>query len=145
MVQIYSITAYVLPLATALPYCKKCHSKFVNICFKLIHFESSREHAWHICHWTQRSKQECTRWNVSPSILIIDIMLIVLSIKLYYNCHINLTLTKITKQRPMNHENEVKVRWTMPGRHVQLTMLLYNIYSWPITYSLRKIDQNTKT
>ena len=67
-------------------------------------------------------RQECTRWNVSPSLLIIDIMLIVLSIKHYYNCHIN----KIVKQRPMNHENEVKVRWTMPGRHVQLTMLPYN-------------------
>ena len=72
-------------------------------------------------------------------------MLIALSIKLDYNCHINLTLTKIAKQRPMNLENEVKVRWTMPGRHVQLTKLPYNKYSWPITYSLRKIDQNTKT
>ena len=30
--------------------------------------------------------------------------------KLYYNCHINLTLTNITKQRPINLENEVKVR-----------------------------------
>ena len=44
----------------------------------------------------------------------------------------------------MNLENEVKVRWTIPGRHVQLTMLLYNIYSWPSTYSVRKIDQTQR-
>ena len=86
-------------------------------------------------------KQECTRWNVSPSLLIIDIMLIVLNIKLYYHCHINLTLTKKTKHEWMNYEHEVKVRWTMSGRHVQLTILPYNKYSWPIAYSLRKTNQ----
>ena len=90
-----------------------------------------------------KSEQECTHWNVSPSLLIIDIMLIVLNIKLYYNYHIN--LTKKTKHWPLNHENEVKVRWTMPDRHVQLTILPYNRYSWSISYRLRKTDQNTKT
>ena len=40
-----------------------------------------------------------------------------------------------TKHWPMNHKNEVKVRWTMPGRHVQLTILPNNNYSWPIAYS----------
>ena len=45
----------------------------------------------------------------------------------------------------MNHENEVKDRWIMPGRHVQLKILPYNKYSWPVIYSLRKTDQNTKT
>ena len=32
----------------------------------------------------------------------------------------------------------------MPGRHVQLTILPYNEYSWPITYSLRKTVEYTK-
>ena len=79
-------------------------------------------------------QQECTRWNVSSSLLIIDIMLKVLNIKLYYNCHINLTLTKKTKHWPMNHENEVKVWRTIPGRLVRLTILPYNKYGWPIAY-----------
>ena len=49
------------------------------------------------------------------------------------------------KHWSMNHENEVKVRWTMPGRHVQLTILPYNKYSSPNAYKLRKTDQNTNT
>ena len=44
----------------------------------------------------------------------------------------------------MNHENEVTVRWTMPGRHVQLRILPYNKYRWPIAYSLTKTDQTQK-
>ncbi|CAG2208556.1 unnamed protein product [Mytilus edulis] len=38
------------------------------------------------------------------------ILIVLYKVKLYNNCHINLTLTKITKQRPMNLGNEVKVR-----------------------------------
>ena len=44
----------------------------------------------------------------------------------------------------MNHENEVKVRWTIPGRHAQLTILPYNKYSWPIAYALRKKTKTQK-
>ena len=83
--------------------------------------------------------------EMSRLLLIIDIILIVLNIKLYDNCHINLTLTKKTKHWPMNHENEVKVRWTMPGRHVQLTILPYNKYSWPIAYSFKKKKTQAQT
>ena len=38
----------------------------------------------------------------------------------------------------MNHEFEVKVRWTIPGRHLHLTILLHNKYSGPIVYSFKK-------
>ena len=39
-------------------------------------------------------KQECTLWNVSPSLQIIDIILKVLNIKLYHKYYINLTWSK---------------------------------------------------
>ena len=42
------------------------------------------------------------------------------------------------------YENEDKVRWMMPDRHGQLTILPYNKYSLPNAYSLRQTNQNTK-
>ena len=44
----------------------------------------------------------------------------------------------------MNHENEVKLRWTMPGRHIQHTIFPFNKYSWPIAYSLKKQTNTQK-
>lgn len=37
---------------------------------------------------------------------------------------------------PMNHANEVKVRWTLPNKHVHLKIKSCIKYSWPIVYSI---------
>lgn len=44
----------------------------------------------------------------------------------------------------MIHNNGVKVRWSIAGRHEHLTIILYIKFSSPIVYSNRENDQNTK-
>ncbi len=53
----------------------------------------------------------------------------------HYQIHVP-SFIQLPNQRSQYQINKVKVRWTIPGRHVQLTILLYNKYSWPIAYSL---------
>ena len=79
-------------------------------------------------YWT--NEQECTRWNVSPSLLIIDIMLTVLNIKLYYNSHINLTWSNKIRSRSYKL-NEKYI-------YVHLTIIQYTEYSGNIAKVFKK-------
>ena len=42
----------------------------------------------------------------------------------------------------MNHENGVKVGWSLPDRHMHLTFIPCNKYSWSICYSFSKMETN---